>query len=76
MTPNEKETTMGHHINDVGQFQSDKHPELSPDHIVLDFNDPAAQRALAVYAANSPDEELNEDILARLKSLSDARAGQ
>jgi len=60
---------MGHHINDLGQFQSDKHPDLKPDHIVLDFKDPAAKHALHVYAASSTDEELNEDILTRLESL-------
>ena len=70
-----KEKTMGHHINDLGQFQSDKHPDLKPDHIVLDFNDPSAKGPLALYASISDDDELNEDILARLKSLSDAEAG-
>lgn len=62
---------MGHHINYFGQFQSDKHPDLKPDHIILDFDDPAAKRALAVYASCSDDHELADDIVTRLDSLDD-----
>ena len=53
---------MGHHINKNGFFQSDKHPELPENKIILDFKDPAAQGALLKYALTTQDMELSEDI--------------
>ncbi len=53
---------MGHHINDKGQFQSDKHPDLAPGKIILSFKDPAARVALSAFALITDDEELAEDI--------------
>ncbi len=63
---------MGHHINDQGQFQSDLHPELSPDKIILSFHDPNARTALhrLAFDYEADDPELSADIVARLKSLS------
>ncbi len=64
---------MGHHINDQGQFQSDKYPDLPPDKIVLSFKDPAARTALTAYALCATDRELAKDIDTRLRSLRAAR---
>ena len=54
---------MGHHINDSGEFQSDLHPELPPGKIILSFKDPAARKALRLFATETTDVELAEDIL-------------
>jgi hypothetical protein len=37
---------MCHHLNALGQFQSDLYPDMLPDEIVLSFRDPAAIEAL------------------------------
>ena len=62
---------MGHHIDGDGRFQSDRHPELPPDHITLDFSDPRAQLALSVLALDyrGYDRELSEDIEERLSTV-------
>lgn len=71
---------MGHHINDQGQFQSDKHPELPPDRIRLNFHNPHSQEALWKLACSYAglvsetsglprDQELAEDIGVRLFSI-------
>jgi len=60
---------MGHHINEKGQFQSDKYPDLPPDKIILSFNDPVAREALRLYSKMTKDRELADDILERLKTL-------
>ncbi len=60
---------MGHHIDSEGRFQSDKHPDLAPDKIVLSFKDPVARRALGMYALNTEDEELADDIVERLGTI-------
>lgn len=53
---------MGHHLNENGFFQSDKHPELKEHKIMLDFRDEYAQKALKKYALLTHDTELSEDI--------------
>ena len=53
---------MGHHINDNGDFQSDKYPELAPNKIILSFKDKHARTALNIYAELTEDAELAEDI--------------
>ncbi len=53
---------MSHHINAKGQFQSDRHPDLPPNKIILSFRDPAARAALLNYAHRTPDRELADDI--------------
>lgn len=62
---------MGHHIDELGRFQSDKYPDLPPDKIVLSFTDPRARGALRTlafaYAVRDP--ELMHDIHARLDSV-------
>ena len=57
---------MGHHINAIGQFQSDKFPEIGVDNIVLSFKDVHARSALALYAQRTDDRELGADIKQRL----------
>ena len=56
---------MGHHIiykDGKVHFQSDLHPELPLDHIILDFDDPAARQALWGFADFTKDRELSKDI--------------
>ncbi len=60
---------MGHHINHSGQFQSDKHPDLPPNKIILSFKDPAAQKALQVFAQETEDRELGDDIADVLENI-------
>lgn len=60
---------MGHHIDDEGRFQSDRHPDIGPDKIVLSFKDPEALRALEVFAAICKDTELAEDVGERIRSI-------
>ena len=60
---------MGHHIDAKGRFQSDKHPDLAPDKIVLSFKDVCARRALRGFALQTKDVELAANILTRLDSI-------
>ena len=63
---------MGHHLNEKGEFQSDKYPDLPPDRIVLSFHDPRARTALRMlaYAYHGvAGEDLSDDITARLDAL-------
>jgi len=60
---------MGHHINDKGQFQSDKFPDLAPDKIVLSFKDAAAQLALLEFVSRTEDRELAKDIFERIQTI-------
>jgi len=62
---------MGHHINKSGQFQSDKHPDLPPNKIALDFRDIHARPCLKMYASLTLDKELKEDILTGLENTVD-----
>ena len=62
---------MGHHIDSEGRFQSDRHPDLAPDKIVVSFKDEKARHALMTLAAAymAADPELAEDIMIRLRSI-------
>ncbi len=62
---------MGHHIDSEGRFQSDRHPDLAPDKIVVSFKRRQSWPALRALALSSQknDPELAEDILTRLRSL-------
>jgi hypothetical protein len=67
---------MGHHINDKGQFVSDKYPSdkypdlhIPPDHILLSFKDPEGRRALRFFAGVTLDMELGKDIRKRTWSM-------
>lgn len=57
---------MGHHLTPEGLFQSDRYPELPAGKIILSFKDPAARTALLVFAGQTLDKELGEDIVAAL----------
>lgn len=57
-------------MNKQGQFQSDRHPNLAPDKIILSFKDKHALIALGLYAKLTDDRELAEDIIERIKSIS------
>jgi len=59
---------MGHHINKDGEFQSDKHPELPPNKIALDFRDAFARLPILMYAQSIMDEELAMDIYKGLEN--------
>ena len=62
---------MGHHIDKEGRFQSDLHPDLAPDKIILSFKDPAARVALSSFAIVTEDKELADDVDRRLQELSE-----
>jgi len=62
---------MGHHINEKGQFKSDKYPDLPPDKIILSFKDPLARKALKLYAELTKDTELAKDIVTRINTVED-----
>jgi len=57
---------MGHHIDEMGRFQSNKYPELAPDKIVLSFKDINARAALGLFSDLTDDCELADDINDRL----------
>jgi len=60
---------MPSHINEQNQFQSDLHPELPPDKIILSFKDPLAREALALYANGTSDIQLGQDIMKRIGTI-------
>ena len=60
---------MGHHINENGYFQSDKHPELKEHQIILNFRDEFAQQPLLDYALATNDIELAADITAAVNKV-------
>lgn len=62
---------MPRHIDRDGRFQSDRHPDLPPDKIVLSFNDPLAHPALMSLsmAYHETDPELSQDIFDRLTAI-------
>lgn len=62
---------MGHHIDSEGRFQSDRHPELAPDKVVLSFQDERAHRALAALAEDymGTDKEFGLDVMVRLMDI-------
>ena len=60
---------MGHHLNSDRRFQSDKHPKLKPDHIVLDLGDPAAKGPIRLFARNTKDRGVAEDLITRLDEM-------
>ena len=64
-----KQNKMPHHINDKGNFQSDKYPDLSENKIILSFKDSLAREVLKIYAEKTNDKELGEDILQVIKNI-------
>jgi hypothetical protein len=59
------------HLDNDGRFQSDTHPELPPDKIVLSFKDPLARAALYKLAERyqRADPLFARDIRRRLRSI-------
>lgn len=57
---------MSHHIKDQ-DFLSDKYDWCPSGFMALKFSDPVARMALKVYAENTQDQELAEDILSVIK---------
>ena len=66
---------MGHHINENGEFQSDKHPELPPDKVIVSFKDTNAWPALRELARHyeDVDPEFAADIRQRLQDFDPGR---
>lgn len=66
---------MGHHIDEQGRFQSDKHPTLKPDKVVIDLTDPAAWAGLMVIAQSymGKDREFARDLAYRINVIRDER---
>lgn len=62
---------MGHHLNAVGEFQSDKHPDLPPDRVRVNLTNPRSTRAMRVLADSYADKdaEFSEDLHTRLDVL-------
>ena len=63
---------MGHgHIDELGRFQSDKYPDLSPDTLLVSFKDPLARKALSALAIayNNKDHDFASDIRRRLSTI-------
>ena len=62
---------MSHHINDKGEFQSDKYPDLPPDKIIISFKHSQTWRGLALIAKDydATDPDLAADIRTRLASI-------
>ena len=61
----------GHHIDGEGRFQSDKHPNLAPDKVIVSFRHREAWPALAALAEcyREHDPEFAADIRTRLQTL-------
>lgn len=62
---------MGHHIDEQGRFQSDKHPELPPDRIRLSLEAPLSVRALLTLADDYEEKDpgLAADLRKRLAEI-------
>lgn len=60
---------MPHHINEKGNFQSDKYPDLPENKVILSFKDPLAREVLKIYAEKTEDREFGEDILQAIKNI-------
>ena len=60
---------MGHHINKLGNFQSDKYPELPENKIILSFKDELARKVLKIYWEETEYKELGEDIVQVIKKI-------
>ncbi|MBI2618220.1 hypothetical protein HYW58_02090 [Candidatus Kaiserbacteria bacterium] len=60
---------MAKHINNRGQFQSDKYPDLAPDKLILSFRDTEARSALKLFAETTKHKDLAESITERLTTI-------
>lgn len=66
---------MGNHITDDGKFQSDLHPELPPDKMIVSFKDKRAHNGLLqiAYDYQTTDNDLSRDIRIRVKSIQEGK---
>lgn len=71
LQPNEKEDAMCHHLNAIGQFQSNQYLFLAPDEIVLSFRDPTAMEVLHAFADLTEDDDLAVAIVKRLDAIAE-----
>ncbi len=55
---------MGHHLDETGEFKSDKYKWCPKGYFALSFDDPLAWPAIREYALTTEDAELREDLLA------------
>ena len=64
-------SSMGHHIDEQGRFQSDKHPGLGPDKVVIDLTDPEAWAGLQTIAAayKAKDSDFADGLQVRVQQL-------
>ena len=62
---------MGHHLDANGDFQSDKHPELKPNRVLVNLENPLSARGMLRLAQDyhDTDEEFAEDVLEVLGRL-------
>lgn len=62
---------MGHHIDDQGRFQSDKHKDMPPNRIRVSLERPESLRGLLAIAADhaEKDPEFADDLLACLHTI-------
>lgn len=69
---------MGSHINEQGEFQSDKYPSCPPGKVPLSVKDPTAQDLLWEYAQRRRvvDSEFSDDLEAALKAAGYASNGR
>jgi hypothetical protein len=63
----------GKHLNEQGQFQSDRFPSIGPDKLVLSFHDPEARHALTTFAHATANRALAYDIMWRMEQIDRAR---
>ena len=54
---------MGHHLDETGEFKSDKYDWCPVGYFALSFDDPLALQAIRRYAAITEDKELSKDLL-------------
>lgn len=59
----------GPHFDDAGRFRSDRHPNLKPDHVVIDFHDPVAWPALRMLGAAYGRSDFGAAVLARVTQI-------
>lgn len=62
---------MGHHFDDQGRFQSDKHPDMPPDRLRVSIANPRSARALLQLAKDyrEHDPEFSDDLRRRVVEL-------
>lgn len=60
---------MGHHLTERGTFKSDKYAWCPEGFFALKLTDPIARLAARLYAVETSDKELAEDLRAACRSI-------